>query len=293
VRVKSTNQVHAVAQWCAACAGVLALFACAKQPIAPIDNPWRLLPGRVEPFSTPAFREGRQCWVYLPPGYALSDRRYPVLYVNDGQWAFDLPAGMHLNRMCENLIRSGEIEPLIIVAIDEGGRRGYEYTPWPPISPGRYGGGDLYVRALRDSLKPEIDRRFRTRSDPANTVIAGESLGGLISTYAAFAYDSTFGKAGALSASSGGPGGSFAMAQLVRDRRPPGTPRRYFQSTGYPDDNGIQGMVNLLVEIGWTQGVDFQSNVVAGAEHSSRSWESQYEAMLRFLFPARGTSDPY
>src|SRR5262245_1887338 len=75
--------------------GVLAL-ACARGVTGPDGNTWRLLPGTVERLSVPAFRAGRTCWVYLPPGYATSGKRYPVLYLNDGETAFDGSYGIHV-----------------------------------------------------------------------------------------------------------------------------------------------------------------------------------------------------
>src|SRR5438094_289881 len=135
---------------------VVALSSCSKQPVGPMQNIWRPLPGHVESLVVPAFRNGRQCWVYLPPGYSTSTRRYPDLYVHDGQWTFDQKAGMHVNRICEDLIRRGEMEPIIVVAIEEAGQRTFDYTPWQD-SDAPTGGGDTYVRAVRDTLKPAID----------------------------------------------------------------------------------------------------------------------------------------
>ena len=213
----------------------LALTACAKWPEGPNANGWRLLPGRVEGLSYAPFRSGRQCWVYLPPGYATSARRYPVLYVNDGEYAFDrLYGGMRINRICEDLIRRVEIEPIIVVAIETAGRRYLEYVPAEE--------GDLYLRTIRDTLKPEIDRRYRTLTDSRNTAMTGGSLGGLISVYAGFAYDSTFGKVAGFSPSYGWwPG----YEGFVRARGRPRFLVRFYQDTGYPRDNSIRDMEAL------------------------------------------------
>lgn len=63
-------------------ATAFATLSCARSATGPNDSAWRFLPGRVETLSLPAFREGRLCWVYLPPDYAASGRRYPVLYMS-------------------------------------------------------------------------------------------------------------------------------------------------------------------------------------------------------------------
>lgn len=74
----------------------------------------------------------RDLYVYLPPGYAETDRRYPVLYMHDGQTVFDAAAAgneWQMDEAAERLIRSGEIEPLIIVGISNTETRVAEYTP--------------------------------------------------------------------------------------------------------------------------------------------------------------------
>src|SRR5262245_24814755 len=112
----------------------LFLLSCSTKTTNPNDAGWRFLPGHVEALSVPAFRGGRECRIYLPPGYTTSDRRYPVLYVNDGQQIFDPGGHVQANRICEDLIRGGEIVPIIIVAIsvpiEPDTVRFWEYAPW-------------------------------------------------------------------------------------------------------------------------------------------------------------------
>ena len=262
----------------------VSLLACSRPPTNPNVNGWRFLPGHVEPLSFAAFRHSRPCWVYLPPGYIGSATRYPVLYVNDG--ASVLGDGNNANRICEDLIRSGEIEPLILVAVSvPDSERFWDYAPWPDRYRGQVlgGGGDLYVRALRDTLKPEIDRRFRTRPDRAHTGIAGYSLGGLISAYAGFACDSTFGLVGA-----GSPTYGWGLGTPIYDfpeaRSRSRLPLRYYQDSGFPDDNRIGFMEELLVSRGFINGIDLMSLTAEGAEHSFPAWEHRFPDMLRFLF---------
>src|SRR5262249_44014908 len=99
-----------------AVAGLL-LLSCSTSTTNPNDAGWRFLPGHVEALDVPAFRGGRPCRIYLPPGYTTSDRRYPVLYLNDGAEVFDPGGVVQANRICEDLIRGGEIVPIIMVAI--------------------------------------------------------------------------------------------------------------------------------------------------------------------------------
>jgi len=153
----------------------------------------------------------RKITVYLPDDYYESDKRYPVLYIQDGQnayfdrlsyagtsWGFlDYAQWTHLD--------------IIMVAIPcnfKGFKRMDEYGPWPISEELSYqetkvdgmiigGEGEMYVRWLIDELKPYIDRRFST--DPDDTGIVGSSMGGVIAAYAALAYPEVFHKCAALS----------------------------------------------------------------------------------------------
>jgi len=271
-----------------AAAAVVTTLACSRAPTAPAGNPWRVLPGRVVTVRYAPFRDGRTVRVYLPPGYGLSGQRYPVLFVNDGEYAFDGPQGWHLNRACEDLIRRGEMEPIIAVAIETGGgwQRFADYTPW---AYGWWcdceGGGDFYLRAIRDTLLPELERRFRIDPDPKRTGMVGASLGGLISAYAAFAYDSTFGRCGAMSPTYGYGYGTESLSGVIQARGRPRNFTRWYQDTGWPDDNTIDGFVGVARSIGFRPGVDFLSVVQEGGEHQNGSWQHRVPMMLRFLYP--------
>ena len=269
-----------------ACTVGVAAEGCSTAPTGLDRNTWHLLPGHVERLSVSAFRNGRTCWVYLPPNYAHSSRRYPVLYVQDGELAFD--GGMHINRICEAMIRRGEIQPIIVVAIENGPypQRYIDYTPWPAgFMPGSEGGGDVYVRAITDTLKPIVDERYRTLPGPFDTGITGVSLGGLISVYAAYASDGTFGKVAAFSPSYWWSN----FHQFVEARERPASLYRLYQDSGYPDDNWIGGIQEILLTKGFTLGADLMSYTVSGAQHDYPEWEHRIPTMLRFLFPADGS----
>ena len=269
-------------------AGLL-LLSCSTSTTNPNDSGWRFLPGHVEALDVPAFRSGRPCRIYLPPGYTTSDQRYPVLYVNDGDGVLDPGGTVQANRICEDLIRGGEIVPIIIVAISVPTRpdtvRFWEYAPWRDRYDGRNlgGGGDAYVRAVRDTLKPEVDRRYRTLPDAAHTGMAGYSLGGLISAYAGFAYGRTFGLIGACS-----PTYAWGLGSPIYTTARSGARNylisRYYQDTGYPDDNYIGAMEQLLISEGFTTGMNLMSVTDDGAIHSIGAWKHRFPGMLRFLF---------
>lgn len=273
-------------------AGVLAATmlagACSRSPLDPNVGAWRMLPGHVEAFSDPAFRAGRSCWVYLPPGYGWSSDRYPVLYATDGESVFDDGGQIHVNRICEALIRAGEIRPIIVVAIENAspGQRFWELAPWYDFGWQDGGGGDQFLRGIRDTLKRSIDRRYRTLTDPAHTAITGVSLGGSLAAYGGIMYGGTFGNVAAFSPSYWLDG--YHLRQVADSVGRAGglsRIRRYYQDTGAPHDNDIDYLGEVLLRYGFSPGLNYVSITVQDAEHSTGAWSHRYPDMLRFLFP--------
>ncbi len=151
--------------------------------------------------ASPQLGNRRDLLVYLPPSYAESDRRYPVLYMHDGQNLFDAATSYagewHVDETMETLARQG-IEAIIVGIPNIGERRFHEYIPFPSPELAEVQGAE-YVAFIADTVKPIIDRDFRTRPEREATGIAGSSLGGLISLYAYFRRPEVFGLAGVFS----------------------------------------------------------------------------------------------
>ena len=154
--------------------------------------------------ESPQLDNRRDILVYLPPSYERSDRRYPVLYMHDGQNLFDNATSYagewRVDETMESLSREEGLEAIVVGIPNMGVRRLDEYSPF--VVP-RYGGGlgDLYLAFMVNSLKPLIDSHFRTRPEKQHTGIMGSSMGGLISLYAFFRYPTVFGFAGVMSPS--------------------------------------------------------------------------------------------
>jgi len=265
------------------------------------DSSVSTITGHVEPFMEASFLHGRLCWVYLPPGYDQDDRRYPVLYMQDGQNLFDeehsYAGEWQLDETLERMISSGELPAVIVVGIENGGAaRMQEYGPWHDARWNEGGGGDSYLRAVADTLKPAIDAKYRTLSEPKHTYMAGSSLGGLISAYAGFEYASVFG--GGIAAVS--PSYWWAedrMLQVAKRAGRPGT-RRFYQDmgtleSGAPKDENHDGvedsigrlraMHKILVADGMKEGRDLLSVEAVEARHHERYWKERLPRLLRFL----------
>jgi pullulanase len=236
--------------------------------------------------EVPEFLDGRTCWVYLPPGYAPAIRRYPVLYMHDGPELFGPDAvGLptwHMEDTCDSLISGGIVAPFIIVGIRNSDRF-YEYTPFDdPYNPGTEGGGDAYLRAIRDALKPNIDRYFATIPDASHTIIAGSSLGGLISMYAGYAYDEVFGRVGSFSGSYSWDYGQFYA--FVAANPSPSIERMYVDA-GTVSDNTFSAyrMRDIAIDQGFVLGVDLMFVIGSGHNHTPTYWGQRFPEAIKFL----------
>lgn len=154
-------------------------------------------------FPMPQFSTTRRIWLYLPPDYAKSKKHYPVMYMHDGQNIFDEYTSAFgewgVDECADSLIRNGK-PACIIVGIDNGPDRMNEYNPYDRDDFGK-GTGNQYLDFIVKNLKPHIDKQYRTLPTNAHTIIAGSSMGGLISYYALLKYPEVFGKGGIFSPS--------------------------------------------------------------------------------------------
>lgn len=168
--------------------------------------------------SMPQLEKSRTIRVWTPSDYQVSlDKRYPVLYMHDGQNLFDRETAAYgeiwdVHTAIETLMKKGEFGGVIVVGIDNAPdlERLDEYSPW--VSErieemkeiGGYdrvigGQGIQYGQFLVETLKPHIDSHYRTLSDRENTGVAGSSMGGFISLYLGVEYPDVFSKIGAFS----------------------------------------------------------------------------------------------
>lgn len=152
-------------------------------------------------FFIPQLNRTRRIWIYLPEGYEKTKKEYPVMYMHDGQNIFDeYTAGFGewgVDECLDSLINAGK-QACIVVGIDNGPKRLNEYNPFAFRDFGE-GEGDFYLDFITQTLKPFIDKKYRTLPSKENTIIAGSSMGGLISYYAMIKRPQVFGKAGIFS----------------------------------------------------------------------------------------------
>ena len=147
-----------------------------------------------EQFEIPQLIKTRRIAALLPHDYDRNDKRYPVLYLQDGQNLFDdhAPFGnWAVDKKLAVMTEQG-LGDLIVVSIDHAEEeRIAEFTPSIQTQLGS-GDGKKYVRFLADTLKPYVDRHFRTLPGRAHTGLGGSSMGGLISIYGGLMYPEVY-----------------------------------------------------------------------------------------------------
>lgn len=244
--------------------------------------------------------------VWLPPGYDNdTTRRYPVLYMHDGQNLFD-PASSYggidwgVDETMTRLIAERHVRAAIVVGIWNTPARFHEYMPQKAatglmVTTGVDGfaaiaapdlRGDAYLRFLVDELKPFIDRQYRTLPGRDDTVVMGSSMGGLISLYAIAEYPGIYGAAG--SVSTHWPAGDGAMVGWFTAHLPdPRTHRLYFDhgtatldATYAPYQSRMDAALHAA---GYEPGRAWVTRRFEGAAHHERAWRARVEVPLRFL----------
>jgi hypothetical protein len=247
--------------------------------------------------------------IWLPPGYAAGTRRYPVIYMHDGQNVFD-PATAYGGQswgVAEALIASKR--DAIVVGVWNTKLRGREYMPQklfallPPDQQANvrltHGGvplADAYLRFLVTELKPYIDRRYRTRVDARHTATMGSSMGGLISLYAMAEYPRVFGQAACVSIHwpLGNPEASdpdtivaAVKTYLASTRMRPGANRLYMDHGDKTLDSYYAPYATrieaILPTLGWHRDRDWVSRAFAGSAHDEKSWRARVDIPLAFL----------
>jgi len=235
----------------------------------------------------------RDISVYLPPGYDKDQtRKYPVLYMQDGQNIFDEATSFfagkegHWDELAETLITQHEIEPLIIVGVESSGlARLNEFTP-PTGGPRQGGQADLYGRMLVEEVKPFIDSHYRTMTQSSRTSLGGVSLGGLVTLYLGLKYQDVFGQLAITS-----PAAFWDDDIILRcvQSLPRKTNQRIYLSVGTAELpeflNSTRNLRQALASKGWKEGSDFEYVEVEGAKHEPNTRAIRVDRALRFLSP--------
>lgn len=228
---------------------------------------------------SPQLDNQRDVLVYLPPTYPARDRTYPVVYMQDGQNLFDAATAFGgqewgVDEILQTLSTEGR--EAIVVGLPHGeAARIAEYNPLPA----RGGRGEAYLAFLVETVKPLIDAAFRTQPERESTVLAGSSMGGLISFYGYFRHPAVFGAAIAMSPAFWYVGRN--LYQYVAATPP--APGRLYLDRGTTERGGARRMAEHLRALGYTETTQLRYVEEEGGEHTEAAWARRLPDALRFV----------
>ena len=240
----------------------------------------------VDKFASPQLHNARALRVFLPASYAENGaKRYPVLYMHDGQNLFDAKTAAYgvawgIGSTVNRLVATGVMEEVIVVGIDNTPDRIPEYTP---CCDAKYGGGklDAYGAFVVDTVKPYIDQHYRTLASKENTAIMGSSLGALASLGIAQRYPDLFSKVGIVS-------GSFWWNDKALITKPaPRASLKLYLDAGTRND-GLADTIQMrdaLVRQGYQLNGDLLFYSAERGTHDEKSWAARVEKPLAWFFP--------
>jgi predicted alpha/beta superfamily hydrolase len=239
----------------------------------------------VEKFKSPQLGNERTLRIYLPPSYGSDTaRRYPVLYMHDGQNLFDARTASYgtewnIDEVADRLVRQGDMEEVIVVGIDNTKDRIGEYTP---CCDAKHGGGKLnaYADFVAKTVKPWVDKQYRTKPDRRHTAVMGSSLGGLASIGIARRYPHIFSMAGGFSS-------SFWWNNQDALKHPPKRmPVRFYIDAGtvYDGMEDSEAFRQALLRQGYREGRDLLFLADKGGRHHEQSWAGRVQVALTWFF---------
>ena len=222
----------------------------------------------------------RDFFIWLPASYDDNpSRRYPVLYMHDGQNLIDPKTSFagkdwQVDETVTRLIREFKIKEIIVVGINNSNERLEEYSDSVK--------GERYRKFLIEDLKAFVDSKYRTLSDNKNTAILGSSMGGLASFLIAWNHPEVFSMAGCLSS-------SFyynddKVFKMLDEYSGPKKQIKFYIDHG--EDGLVRGqkMFCKLTQMGYVIGTDIDYFYARGAEHNESEWAKRLERPLIFFF---------
>jgi predicted alpha/beta superfamily hydrolase len=251
---------------------------------------------------SPQLDNKRDVLVWLPPSYSLAERRYPVLYMHDGQNLFDAATSFYGSewQVDESMtaLSSEGIEAIVVgLPFANVTQRSREYNPYPSLigdeAPVQ---GEAYLAFLIETVQPFINDQFRTLTEPEYTGIAGCSLGGLISMYGFLTHPQVFGFCGCFSpvywAGSSGlfrtiPKLSRGLGKIYLDvglregdnlGEQPEPAQTLIQT--WPEN--VRKLRDLLLEHGYQEGISLKYFEDPGGIHLETAWAKRYPGAIQF-----------
>ncbi|MBE8723565.1 alpha/beta hydrolase [Flavobacterium hungaricum] len=232
--------------------------------------------------EAPQLKTSKKIWIYLPQNYSTeSKKRYSVVYMQDAQNLFDAKTSYSGEWNVDEKLDSLKA-PVIVVGIEHGNdKRIAELTPFKNE---KYGDGnaDNYLEFIVQTLKPYVDKNYRTKTKAKNTTIMGSSLGGLVSFYGALKYPDVFGKAGVFSPSFWFSNEIYAFAEKQSKVKT----KIYFLCGDKESGDMVKDLHRMerLLDTKRCYCLHLtKSKIVKGGEHNEKLWRDEFVKAILWL----------
>lgn len=230
----------------------------------------------------PQLNRYRRVWIYLPSNYNITRKKYPVLYMHDGQNVFDDATSYSGEWGVDEALDSlgAKYGETIIVAVDNGAdKRLNEYAPYDMERFGK-GEGDQYVDFLVKTLRPVIEKKYRTKKCRKHNSVAGSSMGGLISLYAMLKYPKKFGSAGVFSP-------AFWIVPELENQVPLKSKklkgRIYFYAGMLESETMVPDMLKVFELLDKYSKAKMISVIRAEGKHNEHTWRAEFPQFYKWL----------
>jgi predicted alpha/beta superfamily hydrolase len=233
-------------------------------------------------FYIPQLNRTRRIWIYLPSSYTTSRKKYPVLYMHDGQNVFDEATSGFGEWGVDEALDTLEIkfQEMIVVAIDNDPiHRINEYSPYDMEKYGK-AEGDAYVDFLVNTLKPFINKHYRAKKCGRHNYIAGSSMGGLISFYALMKYPKQFGGAGIFSP-------AFWITPQLKNIDPKRARKIkgkiYFYAGQQESESMVPDMLSVFEQMHKHSKAKMKTVIRAQGKHNETTWRTEFPLFYKWL----------
>jgi predicted alpha/beta superfamily hydrolase len=236
-------------------------------------------------FYMPQLNRYRRIWIYLPPTYAKSRKKYPVLYMQDGQNLFDKATSFSGEWGVDEAIDTlgPKFGEMIVVGIDNG--KEHRMSEYAPVDT-EHGKaeGDAYIDFIVQTLQPFINKHYRTRKCRKHNFIAGSSMGGLISYYALLKYPKKFGGAGIFSP-------SFWIAPALLEVDPQKAKqikgKLYFFAGMQESERMVPDMLRVFEQVKRYSKAEMTTVIRAEGKHSEATWREEFPLFYEWLWKGK------
>lgn len=230
--------------------------------------------------EAPQLKTNKKIWVYLPKDYAKQTQNYPVIYMHDAQNLFDAKTSYAGEWNVDETLDSLKMN-VIVIGIEHGNEKRLEELT--PFKHEKHGGGnaDAYLDFIVNTLKPHVDKTYRTKTKAKHTIIFGSSLGGLVSYYAVLKYSETFGKAGVFSPSFWYTNDIYTLTEKTEKINA----KLYFLCGDSESEDMVSDFTKMttLIEKRICKKSNLNQVIIKGGKHNEKLWRENFGDAVRWM----------